>query len=298
MGLSPPTRGSRAHELPHQVARGSIPAHTGKPPTCCADSAPRTVYPRPHGEASGCAPVSIDGWGLSPPTRGSRKLDVSPRIPQGSIPAHTGKPAGEPLSPTSEAVYPRPHGEAQGDFIETQLGTGLSPPTRGSRCDDRGRARRARSIPAHTGKPRPTSGGAAQAGVYPRPHGEAREAAKDYYAGKGLSPPTRGSLVQRQHRPRDHGSIPAHTGKPWRPGRRCTPPRVYPRPHGEAASVWSFSVVPWGLSPPTRGSRRDSDGHSDAPRSIPAHTGKPPPGAWRPRSCTVYPRPHGEAGKP
>ena len=56
------------------------------------------------------------------------------------------------------------------------------------------------------------------------------------------------------------------------------------------------SVAVRGLSPPTRGSRRDRDRRSDGRRSIPAHAGEPTDSRRPASSVTVYPRPRGGAG--
>ena len=114
----------------------------------------------------------------------------------------------------------------------------------------------------------------------------------------GLSPPTRGSHSESAPSSCTHGSIPAHTGKPW--ATRCgrSPTRVYPRPHGEAQGLAQSGRPALGLSPPTRGSRTGVRVRRKVPGSIPAHTGKPfgpVPAAF---VHAVYPRPHGEAGPP
>ena len=71
-GLSPPTRGSRRGAHAGADARGSIPAHTGKPTMTAAPSISPSVYPRPHGEACCGDGFPSPVQGLSPPTRGSR----------------------------------------------------------------------------------------------------------------------------------------------------------------------------------------------------------------------------------
>ena len=72
-------------------------------------------------------------------------------------------------------------------------------------------------------------------------------------------------------------------------------PRVYPRPHGEAAGLCRGGRVHRGLSPPTRGSRHGHQHRGRGRRSIPAHTGKPARCTGHSRKARVYPRPHGEA---
>ena len=152
-GLSPPTRGS-PRPAPRASARsGSIPAHTGKPPTCPRRPTTSRVYPRPHGEAVAGSNGGAARVGLSPPTRGSPDPDHGRAGGAGSIPAHTGKPPRTGACGPLLEVYPRPHGEA--DLPRNILAKcgGLSPPTRGSLCSRTGSERLPGSIPAHTGKP-------------------------------------------------------------------------------------------------------------------------------------------------
>ena len=196
-GLSPPTRGSHDADRRCPVARGSIPAHTGKPrppprlPQQCR------VYPRPHGEAVGGPALVGQVQGLSPPTRGSLADAATALAMTGSIPAHTGKPRGDAMSRRKGTVYPRPHGEASAGSLRPTRETGLSPPTRGSRGAARAHELCHGSIPAHTGKPARSRTLRGASRVYPRPHGEARLPLARRPRSPGLSPPTRGSLGQR-----------------------------------------------------------------------------------------------------
>ena len=192
--------------------------------------------------------------GLSPPTRGSREVRRLHAVGRRSIPAHTGKPRGTPSARCRPPVYPRPHGEARDVGGREDHSEGLSPPTRGSlHCPGASRTR-ARSIPAHTGKPPTPCAPSRPPRVYPRPHGEAGVVGPGIDSGKGLSPPTRGSRSANMSAASIARSIPAHTGKPRRPTARRRPPRVYPRPHGEARSGDDSPGQADGLSPPTRGS--------------------------------------------
>ena len=213
----------------------------------------------------------------------------------GSIPAHTGKPQYAVIDGHLGKVYPRPHGEAAARAGDAGTDSGLSPPTRGSPARQADGDDRPGSIPAHTGKPYRDRTGDTEKAVYPRPHGEAPVGSKAAGAAFGLSPPTRGShAVVVRSRP-CLGSIPAHTGKPPRSSDGRLRQRVYPRPHGEAASKHGNRIYQLGLSPPTRGSRKADDGETQGLGSIPAHTGKPKKEATPWPLTEVYPRPHGEA---
>ena len=294
-GLSPPTRGSLSVGGGDGLSEGSIPAHTGKPRTALRGRGSPEVYPRPHGEADEPEPKTTAERGLSPPTRGSRRRGGVLVARAGSIPAHTGKPAGGAGRLPCAGVYPRPHGEALGGLSSRRNGSGLSPPTRGSHRGRDDRARAPGSIPAHTGKPATASAGPQASPVYPRPHGEASVHRLLLLGGRGLSPPTRGSQHVRRRRPADPRSIPAHTGKPLRRRRWSRALWVYPRPHGEASALTAGPAFPMGLSPPTRGSLPAAAPPAGTVGSIPAHTGKPSKPANAARRSGVYPRPHGEA---
>ena len=75
------------------------------------------------------------------------------------------------------------------------IGKGLSPPTRGSHLPRPGAEAKCGSIPAHAGEPVTPSGPPVTDEVYPRPRGGAVTLACPGYRTRGLSPPTRGSLL-------------------------------------------------------------------------------------------------------
>ncbi len=198
-GLSPPTRGSLGNFTTGRSKVGSIPAHAGKPIAGDADPRMLRVYPRPRGEAARRVRRKRSRWGLSPPTRGSRRLHRFVQVLAGSIPAHAGKPSCLFLRETEKRVYPRPRGEADRGSPGPPDHRGLSPPTRGSRIAD-GEVRGAvGSIPAHAGKPGLDIRTVDEAAVYPRPRGEAGLQGIQPLAHPGLSPPTRGSLAAAAH---------------------------------------------------------------------------------------------------
>ncbi len=274
-GLSPPTRGSPLRSAGHSALPGSIPAHAGKPMPCTSSASSMWVYPRPRGEATPRKLRSLCPSGLSPPTWGSR-LSASPL-------------------PALRTVYPRPRGEALEFKSANPDEKGLSPPTRGSPFRERPYGRFQRSIPAHAGKPARFVTSRHRYWVYPRPRGEALNAAFVRWLMGGLSPPTRGSLPNPMSRLFAMGSIPAHAGKPLCGLTARHPLRVYPRPRGEAFFLGPRRSVQDGLSPPTRGSPVSPHQGLLQDGSIPAHAGKPAVAGPRIAVATVYPRPRGEA---
>ena len=92
LGLSPPTRGNREPLEVRLPALGSIPAHAGEPHWSCSATRAWRVYPRPRGGTGGGPFVASQGRGLSPPTRGNRRLPRGGGDAMRSIPAHAGEP--------------------------------------------------------------------------------------------------------------------------------------------------------------------------------------------------------------
>ena len=77
-------------------------------------------------------------------------------------------------------------------------------------------------------------------------------------------------------------------------GRQSRPrPEVYPRPRGGTTSSERNSSRARGLSPPTRGNRRQLWQEIEMTRSIPAHAGEPLGAGYGRRNRRVYPRPRG-----
>ena len=165
---------------------------------------------------------------------------------------------------------------------------------RGNRGRADSEADRSGSIPAHAGKPYVMPGLYYLPWVYPRPCGETKLLRCRSHRGRGLSPPMRGNLDRIDGNEGDHGSIPAHAGKPWCRAPPPGSPRVYPRPCGETTSALGSTVLGWGLSPPMRGNHNWTVIVSGYTGSIPAHAGKPTRELVFGSGSGVYPRPCGE----
>ena len=110
----------------------------------------------------------------------------------------------------------------------------------------------------------------------------------------GLSPHTRGNLLDDVARRRLAGSIPAHTGKPDGCRGAGYYTWVYPRTYGETVLLARQRVNVEGLSPHIRGNLAVAGSGPAWNGSIPAHTGKPEISmAWH-LVIRVYPRTYGE----
>ena len=153
-----------------------------------------------------------------------------------------------------------------------------------------------RSIPALAGKPTTLAGKDHNNAVYPRARGEAVFGFIVACLHLGLSPRSRGSRDDRSDQRRCHGSIPALAGKPAETPIPPNPAWVYPRARGEACHSNRTMIPGAGLSPRSRGSRRQHPPSRWEHRSIPALAGKPAQDALRFSHDSVYPRARGEAG--
>ena len=151
-----------------------------------------------------------------------------------------------------------------------------------------------RSIPAHAGKPLLSKVPGPGVVVYPRACGETEGEGKSAAPSAGLSPRMRGNLVRVHLSHFDHGSIPAHAGKPITGPLRIPVPRVYPRACGETQGNSCNAPVRRGLSPRMRGNLPLQRLQDFPNGSIPAHAGKPHPPANTPIPLWVYPRACGE----
>ena len=233
-GLSPRTRGSPVGRRAELVGRGPIPADAGEPSARTGGSCSRRAYPRGRGGASGPRDGDDAPVGLSPRTRGSRRVPVLRWRWRGPIPADAGEPSRSTARICTCWAYPRGRGGAEHVETERSAGEGLSPRTRGSRAHARAGALGEGPIPADAGEPRGSLGEDAVLGAYPRGRGGARWPPREsggqgaYPRGrggampvdappppaKGLSPRTRGSRPQRLARLLHRGPIPADAGEP------------------------------------------------------------------------------------
>ena len=214
MGLSPYTRGNRDWQPVEAHSLGSIPVHTGKPPTRRWRYDGSKVYPRTHGETVVRRGCQGRHWGLSPYTRGNHNRRQRNRTVAGSIPVHTGKPTDDDGDTDTIEVYPRTHGETCALGFGPETLRGLSPYTRGNRTSIIHIETSRGSIPVHTGKPLHLREISLSIRVYPRTHGETFAKRTALHSSRGLSPYTRGNRGKVVSGCQVVRSIPVHTGKP------------------------------------------------------------------------------------
>ncbi len=229
----------------------------------------------------------------SMPVRSYAPQDHSGR--EGPIPADAGEPCSARTKSRGSRAYPRGRGGAR-DVSGHQGGLqGLSPRTRGSRWETVQAKPATGPIPADAGEPllrdRPREG----EGAYPRGRGGAGAGDDEDAYDRGLSPRTRGSLIDDVAVFTGSGPIPADAGEPRRARCRRPPERAYPRGRGGARTGGARPTAQWGLSPRTRGSRRAGDAGDDRAGPIPADAGEPCGIRWAAATCRAYPRGRGGA---
>ncbi len=231
------------------------------------------------------------------------------------IPADAGEPQRTAMSPTPPRAYPRGRGGAERGKQVCAHVAGLSPRTRGSQLGVNLGAVLQGPIPADAGEPRSRPTPRARLRAYPRGRGGAASSASRPAAITGLSPRTRGSRLSPPIPPLCLGPIPADAGEPVICSHVCRSFRAYPRGRGGAPSADSAGRIGVGLSPRTRGSRRNSailhapEGLSPRTRGsrddavvparpigpIPADAGEPRRGSVGNHRQRAYPRGRGGA---
>ena len=212
--------------------RRSIPAYAGDPPEGWGGKKGEEVYPRLRGGSNGATREVSSGRGLSPPTRGIRRVSAGRQTGGRSIPAYAGDPCAVSFWTIAQWVYPRLRGGSIDPAAAPLRIEGLSPPTRGIRAQLVVVALDAGSIPAYAGDPRPSLLGDSPPKVYPRLRGGSLYHHKDSRHADGLSPPTRGIPTGFLADGRYDGSIPAYAGDPRLAARQWYRTRVYPRLRG------------------------------------------------------------------
>ena len=151
-GSSPLTRGKREQRAARRVLRGLIPAHAGKTPSRVWGLSGRRAHPRSRGENAVGLVLRRGGGGSSPLTRGKHPLTNGLRVGGGLIPAHAGKTAPAPTSPTSRRAHPRSRGENARAWNVPDTSCGSSPLTRGKPVSVLRTTVFRGLIPAHAGK--------------------------------------------------------------------------------------------------------------------------------------------------
>ena len=127
------------------------------------------------------------------------------------------------------------------------------------------------STPVRTGLPPAPVWQSAKCGVYPRSHRATFKIVDITNTVTGLSPFAWGYPFVHLFSRLVGGSIPVCTGLPKRPRRRASSSQVYPRSRGATRVTRGRPICSRGLSPFTRGYRRDNAHRLSDGGSIPSH---------------------------
>ena len=151
-GSPPPTRGKGCCHGCYTLSFRITPAHAGKSVSRLQRQALLRDHPRPRGEKTHIALLSLCVRGSPPPTRGKASMNLLGLWGWGITPAHAGK------SPTAQFVHlprrdhPRPRGEKHRKACGLTVKEGSPPPTRGKEGQRLAGRERGRITPAHAGK--------------------------------------------------------------------------------------------------------------------------------------------------
>ena len=156
--------------------------------------------------------------GLSPHTRGKLSHPPMPNRVNGSIPAYAGETSQSGNRRCYARVYPRIRGGNLLNDLVSGFSGGLSPHTRGKQNLRMYVLEEVGSIPAYAGETRCPCMAASLTGVYPRIRGGNPTPSHSIRSSRGLSPHTRGKLLDSPMDVTFCGSIPAYAGETrrWR----------------------------------------------------------------------------------
>ena len=291
-GSSPPARGTLLIDTKVYLLYRFIPARAGNTEEPVRGWARLPVHPRPRGEhfapstwVAKLSPVhprprgehvrasrSHQGYGSSPPARGTRVLDTIGRWL--AKPVHP-RPRGEHLTDDHRVrrctVHPRPRGEHRIRAIDNRIGG--HPRPRGEHIA----GSIANSLSVH---PRPRGehirgivARRTSAPVHPRPRGEHGATAPRFtvlpgsntcfFLTGGSSPPARGNTGLVTVIPARAGVlepcrfIPARAGNTQHSRQSIIGSPVHPRPRGEHIASVPLPIRCAGSSPPARGTPAD-----------------------------------------
>ena len=271
-----------------------IPAHAGKTPGRGRGSRREAAHPRSRGENFLKRRGFLIQWGSSPLTRGKLDAEGPPALRGRLIPAHAGKTAPGPTSPTSRRAHPRSRGEnVDGSGVGAGVG-GSSPLTRGKPPSIPLSTARAGLIPAHAGKTDLGQVAHERRRAHPRSRGENTALLPRGQSARGSSPLTRGKPRSTCSVTRSWGLIPAHAGKTRTAWPRSSACPAHPRSRGENRAGRMFTPSLAGSSPLTRGKHRRRIPVRINTRLIPAHAGKTQLGGHIDSQVRAHPRSRGE----
>ena len=251
------------------------------------------AYPRERGGTQDDSVQAGEFKGLSPRTRGNPICTTRPARRTGPIPANAGEPERHSSLRRIEWAYPRERGGTHSCSNFAGRHGGLSPRTRGNLYSNVGGLTSTGPIPANAGEPSVSKSKTAIFRAYPRERGGTASESHTGLRCRGLSPRTRGNLLNRRGAECHPGPIPANAGEPFSLNAIGAFCRAYPRERGGTLRADLAACPSSGLSPRTRGNRVNGS-FPDVPLGpIPANAGEPPPAVLARLLRGAYPRERG-----
>ena len=253
IGSSPLTRGKPGTIVAYAGVSRLIPAHAGKTAAFSEATRRARAHPRSRGEniVSRCELSHVTG--SSPLTRGKPAIEPMSPSSRGLIPAHAGKTTYAELRIQTNGAHPRSRGENLFERERYARSMGSSPLTRGKPAVPSHDMAPARLIPAHAGKTPGAEHVGAVVPAHPRSRGENDPTSADLATRFGSSPLTRGKPVRLLVDPTRTRLIPAHAGKTARRNRPDERGPAHPRSRGENSVSVMTPSMSCGSSPLTRG---------------------------------------------
>ena len=293
-GSSPPVRGTPSPRTASSGIPRFIPARSGNTGRALRWARSPPVHPRPCGEHVTCLIRKESEAGSSPPVRGTQPGHLPRQVHRRFIPARAGNTWNARKAVRVSTVHPRPCGEHTRRHGLRRVGSGSSPPVRGTQPGHLPRQVHRRFIPARAGNTASPTRPPWGPPVHPRPCGEHSSGSTLHPRLFGSSPPVRGTPENVLRIPLPGRFIPARAGNtPFCPLTNVVF-SVHPRPCGEHRRVQVLGVSTVGSSPPVRGTRQNRKHGKEALRFIPARAGNTARRLVAVPASAVHPRPCGE----
>ena len=155
--VSPPTRGWTPNDGAQSGRGKGFPAHAGMDPSGCIITLSRAWFPRPRGDGPRWTLRMEPDGSVSPPTRGWTCTCTGDDDQSYGFPAHAGMDLHRHGAAGCISWFPRPRGDGPLKATVPDVGSAVSPPTRGWTPPSRIRAHPAPGFPAHAGMDLTTS---------------------------------------------------------------------------------------------------------------------------------------------